>query len=333
MPTGKEKDEIILKKFTYCLVADCHQLQGDHGVCDFHRKWMQERIDEGSITWDGYADLGKAYVNNGVDELDFPRDKRLRVGLQPLCIAPECESKAITRGLCATHYQVCRNLVLQKRLTWKILEDGGFALPLKSNPNTTKRFRKSLFNQFADNLCPKEEREVFNPFQTKLIEEKEEAMPQLEEADRHIGRKPPAAIPSRGSHPSPGIEVQPKEVFYKTCGESGIKVAVDSEGNEVHPPGHEPGPAIDHPAPSTQHTAPVVPPAPPVSLPDSVIIGQQRETPAVPQSDLESEESASIMGIPDTGPMDTPAPLTAADLAYMNAKEPEEPKKGDSPPV
>ncbi len=336
MLTGKEKDEIIKQKFTFCLFPGCKKLQGENGVCDFHKQWIQNDIDDGAATLEDYVLRGHAMIGFADEQPDYPRDLRFRVDSQQTCIAPECEQKATTRGLCMNHYQVCRNLVKQKHTTWDLLEERGFSLPKKSSIKITKKFRNSIVTFEDPEPPPREEPQVKAPlvnlpqrplvpqprpacFNPEPTEKKEETMSQLDEADRHLGRRPPVPIPSRGSHPKPqaplaatGVLQVPKPVRVPTPAASAIPWPIPEdrviERNTFLELESLPEPALE-----------VMKPAPPVSLPSSILIGQQKEMDKIRIREPELIVRSSSV-------IDQLDPIR---LAYVNAKDPdpEEPKK------
>jgi len=44
------------------------------------------------------------------------------------CIRPGCERHAVCRGLCVTDYNICDDLVREKKTTWEKLEQAGKCL-------------------------------------------------------------------------------------------------------------------------------------------------------------------------------------------------------------
>lgn len=54
------------------------------------------------------------------------------------CLYPKCGKSVYARGLCLAHYKVARNLVLNKKTTWKFLVKEGKALEARYRDKNTE---------------------------------------------------------------------------------------------------------------------------------------------------------------------------------------------------
>ena len=55
-----------------------------------------------------------------------------------LCIVPDCQRNAHSRGLCSSHYQTAWQLVTARRTSWRRLEQTGKALEAYSQKRAAK---------------------------------------------------------------------------------------------------------------------------------------------------------------------------------------------------
>lgn len=244
MPTKREeKDKIIEEKFTFCLIPECGKLQGDKGVCDAHRKGIQEQVDEGKITWESYAEYGFARLVPLELDPAYPRDGRCRIGPQKTCLAPGCDFLVLARGLCMNHYQTCRRLVRKKQTTWKMLEEHGFAVS-STWSDSNQAFRENIAESGA-------------------------IKPHLEEVDRHIGRMPPSKtevklprmlVPPEPQEP-PTIPLKPPTIPLVDFKDLGMYFQPPTEPKDPVEP-KEPTEAKEPEEPEAPPEEPWVPPAP-----------------------------------------------------------------------
>ena len=152
------------KKYFDCMAPDCEGIQKDRGLCPIHLKLFQENIDKKVLPdWSVIEKEGHCMAPGVPEEL---WDKRGRKSPPLDCRTKDCGNKAKSRGLCVDCYQVAYRFVQRRKTTWEQLEERGI---------TTSSYNKR-------------KPEVTTALH-KLIEA--DSGP-LEEADRHLGRKPPA---------------------------------------------------------------------------------------------------------------------------------------------
>ena len=155
------------KKYFDCMAPDCEGIQKDRGLCPIHLKLFQENIDKKVLPdWSVIEKEGHCMAPGVPEEL---WDKRGRRSPPLDCRTKDCGNKAKSRGLCVNCYQVAYRFVQRRKTTWEELEERGI---------TTSSYNKR-------------KPEVTTALH-KLIEA--DSGP-LEEADRHLGRKPPAEEP------------------------------------------------------------------------------------------------------------------------------------------
>ncbi|KKM81730.1 hypothetical protein LCGC14_1326930, partial [marine sediment metagenome] len=179
------------KKYFDCMAPDCEGIQKDRGLCPIHLKLFQENIDKKVLPdWSVIEKEGHCMAPGVPEEL---WDKRGRKSPPLDCRTKDCGNKAKSRGLCVNCYQVAYRFVQRRKTTWEELEERDI---------TTSSYNKR-------------KPEVTTALH-KLIEA--DSGP-LEEADRHLGRKPPATEVT-GYHTMPVIEGEDPPRF-------------NHEGNEV----------------------------------------------------------------------------------------------------